>query len=283
MDTPSNLTALHDTKERHVELSLSEVQFNLVYNSFSFVIASMGAALVFFLLARSRVAPQHRMAITLSTLVVGIALYHYIRIFGSWKDAFSFTDGEYIQNGLPFNEGYRYVDWLLTVPLLLAELVVVLKLAQAKTRSLLVRLSVTAIAMIVLGYPGEIAAADDSARTIWGIASTIPFLYILFVLFVELGKSLDRQSASVKKLLDALRYIILATWGVYPIAYMLPSLIDNEANAEVARQVMYSLGDVLAKPLFGLLVLAIALAKSREDGYVEPGYVDTHARSGNAK
>lgn len=254
-----------------MELTLSETQFNLVYNSFSFVIASMGAALLFFLLVRSRVAPQHRMAVTLSTLVVGIALYHYVRIFGSWNDAFSFADGQFVQDGKPFNEGYRYVDWLLTVPLLLAELVVVLKLSGAKTRSLLVRLSVAAVAMIALGYPGEISAADSSARTLWAVASTIPFLYILYVLFVELGKSLDRQSASVKKLLGGLRYIVVITWGVYPIAYMLPSLIDDQATAEVARQVMYSLGDVLAKPLFGLLVLAIALAKSREDGYVEAG------------
>jgi bacteriorhodopsin len=180
-------------------------------------------------------------------LFVGIALYHYVRIFGSWSDAFSFVDGRYVQDGKPFNEGYRYVDWFLTVPLLL---------------------------MIALGYPGEIAAADSSARTIWGVLSTLPFLYILYVLFVELGKSLDRQSNNVKKLVDGLRYIILATWGIYPIAYMLPSLIDDTANAEVARQVMYSLGDVLAKPLFGLLVLGIALAKSREDGYVEPGGQD---------
>jgi bacteriorhodopsin len=108
-------------------------------------------------------------------------------------------------------------------------------------------------------------------RTVWGVLSTIPFLYILYVLFAELGKSLERQSDGVKKLVDALRYIILATWGIYPIAYMLPSLIDDEANAEVARQVMYSIGDVLAKPLFGILVLGIALAKSREDGYIEPG------------
>jgi hypothetical protein len=55
---------------------------------------------------------------------------------------------------------------------------------------------------------------------------------------------------------------------------MLPSLIDDSANAEVARQVMYSIGDVLAKPLFGLLVLGIALAKSREDGYIEAGGSD---------
>ncbi|MEZ7961734.1 MAG: hypothetical protein QMC04_07350, partial [Ilumatobacter sp.] len=70
-----------------MEFSLTEVQYNLVYNSLSFVIASMGAALLFFLLVRNRVAPQHRMAVTLSTLVVGIALYHYVRIFGSWSDA----------------------------------------------------------------------------------------------------------------------------------------------------------------------------------------------------
>jgi len=264
-----------------MELTLSESQFNLVYNSFSFVIASMGAAFLLFLLVRSRVAPRHRMAVTLSTLVVGIALYHYVRIFSSWNDAFSFSEGRFVQDGRPFNEGYRYVDWLLTVPLLLAELVVVLKLSGTKTRSLLIRLSVAAVAMIALGYPGEIAAADSSARTLWAVASTIPFLYILYVLFVELGKSLERQSGNVKKLLDALRYIIVVTWGVYPIAYMLPSLIDDQATAEVARQVMYSLGDVLAKPLFGLLVLAIALAKSREDGYVEPGHVEAgHVESG---
>jgi len=259
-----------------MDLTLSENQFNLVYNSFSFVIAAMGASLIFFLLVRRRVAPRHRMALTLSTLVVAIALYHYVRIFDSWSDAFSFVGGEYVQDGRPFNEGYRYVDWLITVPLLLAELVVVLKLSKGKTRSLLVRLTIAATAMILLGWPGELADPDSSARTIWGVASTIPFLYILYVLFVELGKSLGRQSEGVRKLVDGLRYIILATWGVYPLAYIAPSVIDDTATAEVARQVGYSIADVLAKPMFGLLVLAIALAKSREDGYVEPGDVQPH-------
>ncbi len=248
-------------------LTLTPGQFDLVYNSFSFVIASMGAAFIFFLLARSRVAPRHRMAVTLSTLVVGIAGYHYVRIFNSFSDAFTFVDGRYVQQGAPFNEGYRYVDWLLTVPLLLAELVVVLKLAKSTTRSLLVRLTIAAIAMIALGWPGELSAADSAARTVWGIASTIPFLYILFVLFIELGKSLDRQSPTVRKMIDGLRYIVLATWGIYPLAYLAPSLINNEATAEVVRQVGYSIGDVIAKPVFGLIILAIALSKSRDDGY----------------
>jgi bacteriorhodopsin len=250
-----------------MDLNLTVNQYDLIYNSFSFVIACMGATLLFFVLTRNRVAPQHRMALTLSTLVVAIAFYHYLRIFSSFKESFSFVDGGFVQDGAPFNEGYRYVDWLLTVPLLLAELVVVLKLSASNTRSLIVRLTIAAVAMIGLGWPGEIADPESTARTIWGVASTIPFLYILFVLFVELGKSLGRQSAGVRKLVDGLRYIVLATWGIYPLAYIAPSVITDEAKAEVVRQVGYSIGDVLAKPLFGLLVLAIALSKSRADGW----------------
>jgi bacteriorhodopsin len=123
--------------------------------------------------------------------------------------------------------------------------------------------------MILLGWPGEVADPDSTARTVWGVLSTIPFLYILYVLFVELSRSLDRQPTGVRKLVDGLRYIVLATWGVYPLAYIAPSVIDDAATAEVVRQVGYSIADVLAKPLFGLLVLAIALVKSRADGYEE--------------
>jgi bacteriorhodopsin len=247
------------------QLVLTPGQFDLVYNAFSFVIAAMGASLLFFLLIRNRVHPVHRLAVTLSSIVVAIAMYHYVRIFSSWDGAFEFVDGSYVRAGRPFNDAYRYVDWLLTVPLLLAELVVVLKLAPKVSRSLITRLGIAAVAMIALGWPGEISAPDSTARTVWAVLSTIPFLYILFVLFVELGRSLDRQSAGVRKLVDGLRYILLATWGVYPLAYIAPSVIDSAATAEVARQVGYSIADVLAKPLFGLLVLAIALAKSRNE------------------
>jgi bacteriorhodopsin len=243
-------------------VELSKNQFDLVFNSFSFVVAAMGASFLFFLLIRQRVAPAHRIAVTLTTIVVAIAFYHYWRIFDSWKSSFEFVDGSYVSVGAGFNEGYRYVDWLLTVPLLLAELVLVLKLTKATTRSLLWRLITAALLMILLGYPGEIADADSTARTVWGVLSTIPFIYILYVLFVELGKSLGRQESGVSKLVDGLRYVLLATWGFYPLAYIAPSVIDNEATAEVVRQVGYSLADVLAKPLFGLLVVAIAIIKT---------------------
>ena len=254
-----------------MDLTLSAGQYDLVYNAFSFVIASMGASLLFFVLVRGSVAPRHRMAVTLTTVVVGIALYHYIRIFNSWVDAFTYAGGVYVQDGIPFNEAYRYVDWMLTVPLLLAELVIVLKLAQGKTRSLLIRLTIAALAMIIAGYPGEMAAADSTAKIVWGILGTLPFLYIVYVLFVELGNSLGRQAPGVMRLLSALRWILVVTWTVYPIAYFLPVVISDPVVAEIARQVGYSVADVLAKPLFGLLILAIAITKSRDDGYLEVG------------
>ena len=246
-------------------LRLTQGQFDLVYNSFSFVIAAMGAALLFFLLQRNRVHLAHRTAVTITTVVVAVALYHYLRIFSSFSDAFVFSDGAYVQTGRPFNEGYRSVDWLITVPLLLAELVIVLKLAPKATRSLIVRLGIAAVAMIALGYPGEIADPDSSVRTLFGVLSTVPFLYILYVLFVQLGRSLGSQSEAVRTRLDGLRYLLLATWGVYPLAFIAPSVISDDATAEVVRQVGYSVADVLAKPLFGLLILSIALLKSRDE------------------
>ena len=118
-------------------VTLSEIEFNLVFNVFSLVTAAMFAAAVGFILVRDRVAPSHRLALTLSTLVVGIAGYHYLRITGSWQDAFALNEatGDYEPTNKPFNEGYRYADWLLTVPLLLAELVIVLALPRSCRRS----------------------------------------------------------------------------------------------------------------------------------------------------
>ena len=245
-------------------LELSQWQFDLVYNAFSFVIAAMGASLVFFLLVRSRLPERHRMALTLSTLVVGIALYHYLRIFASWDAAFTLVNGVYVESGRPFNEGYRYVDWLLTVPLLLFEIIAVLALPRATRAKLLTKLIPASILMIALGYPGEIIA-DTAPKLIWGALSTIPFLYILYVLFVELTKSLDRQPPEVAASVRRLRLLLIATWGVYPISYLFPVLGLSGTDAFVARQVGYSVADVLAKCLFGLVIYKIARMKSAID------------------
>ena len=156
------------------------------------------------------------------------------------------------------------MDWFLTVPLLLVELVVVLALAKKLQASLLLRLIPASALMIALGYPGEISG-DNLTRNVFGLLSTIPFLYILYVLFVELTRSLDRQPPAVRSTVSRLRILLFATWGVYPIAYLLPLLGMNGADAWVGKQAGYSIADILAKALYGLLIYRIARLKSFAD------------------
>lgn len=249
--------------------SLTQSQYDTVYNFFSLVIAAQLFASIFMLVSLTRVLPRYRQAMTVAAVVCGIAAYHYFRIFDSFKAAFV-TDavggrGDYLQvAGAGFNEGYRYVDWLLTVPLLLLELIAVLALARRVQTSLLTRLIPASALMIALGYPGEISG-DNGLRGLFGLLSTIPFAYILYVLFVELTRSLERQPASVRRTISQLRLLLLLTWGVYPIAYLLPLLGLDGADAWVGKQLGYSIADILAKALYGLIIYRIARMKSFAD------------------
>ena len=244
---------------------LTPGQFDLVYNGFSLAIAAMGAGFIYFVLSRGQVAPAYRTALTVSALVVAIALYHYLRIFDSWAASYVMEAGLYVPSGAAFNDAYRYVDWLLTVPLLLTEAVLVLRLKRG-AGGMIARLSAAAVLMIVTGYPGEVTT-DTATRLIWGTISTIPFLYILYVLWVELGKVLATQPEKVRVLVRNLRLLLLATWGVYPIAYLAPVLGFDGAGAMVAIQTGYTIADVLAKPVFGAMIVWIAIEKSRADGW----------------
>ena len=239
-------------------------QFNIVYNALSFAIAAMLGSFVFFVLARDQVAPKYRMALIMSSIVVAIAGYHYFRIFQSWTDAYTLSNGVYVASGAPFNDGYRYMDWLLTVPLLVAELVAVLALSRSKTISLTAKLAIAAVLMVALGFPGE-TSSDMTTRAIWGALSTIPFVYIIWVLWGELGQAVGRQTNEVKVLLRNTRLLLLATWGFYPIVYMLPMLGIAGASATVGIQVGYSIADVAAKCGYGLMIYAIARAKTVAD------------------
>ncbi|CAE8645820.1 unnamed protein product [Polarella glacialis] len=114
----------------------SYAEWNATYNALSFGIAAMGSATIFFWLQLPNVTKNYRTALTITGIVTLIATYHYIRIFNSWSEAFTVASkdgGDYTVQltGAPFNDGYRYVDWLLTVPLLLIELILVMKLPQA--------------------------------------------------------------------------------------------------------------------------------------------------------
>jgi bacteriorhodopsin len=225
----------------------------------------MLACTIYTLVSQHRVLPKYRNALVMSSMVTFIAGYHYLRIFDSFKHASE--GGKVLLDGSQnaFNEAYRYVDWLLTVPLLLVEVIAVLALTREVSRSLIMRLVPASAAMIALGYPGEISS-DQNTQVLYGVLSTIPFLYILYVLFVELSKSLDRQPAGVAETVGRLRLLLIATWGVYPIAYIFNIVGDASSSSFVTVQVGYTLADVLAKCVFGLTILKIARMKSVAEG-----------------
>lgn len=244
---------------------LSSFQYSLVYNVYSFTFAAMFASFIFFVLAREGLPKKYRGALVMSALVVAVAGYHYFRIFQSWSGAFTLTDGMYVPSGEPFNDAYRYVDWLLTVPLLVAELVAVLALPRKQSSSLTARLAIAAALMVALGYPGEVAA-DNGTRAVWGFISTLPFVYLLYVLFTELGTVMQEQTDEVRVLLRNARLLLLGTWGFYPLVYMVPFLGIAGAGTTVAIQVGYAVADVAAKCGYGLMIYSIARAKARAEG-----------------
>lgn len=248
-------------------MSMTVFQYALIYNAFSFTLAAMGAATLFFWLGRSQVSPAYKTALTISGLVTAIAAYHYFRIFNSWEAAYTDRNGVIAATGYAFNDAYRYVDWLLTVPLLLIELVLVMRLSQAETTSKCLWLSLAAALMVILGYPGEIAP-DIATRAMWGTLSTIPFLYIVWALFKGLGDSIERQPENVRGLIKQARLLTFASWGFYPIVYMLPFIGLSGGAVTTGVQIGYTVADLVSKVGLGILVYNIAVRKSAAEGNV---------------
>jgi len=228
---------------------LQDAQLNqLVYNALSFGTAVMLGAFVYFLTQMNSVAKQYRNGVAVSAVVVGIAGYHYFRMWSGWAEGM-------------VNEGYRYADWLITVPLLVIELLIVLGVTADRRKKLMTSLVPATVLMIGLGYPGETSANETTKWTFW-VLSMIPFLYILFTLSGELKAAKSRETGAVSKSINNATKILLVTWLVYPIAYLIPVVFTVSDGAEAGRQLAYTVADITAKALYGLMILNIAKARS---------------------
>lgn len=248
---------------------LTSAQYFTVYNVLSLAIASMMATFVFFALVRHEIVMKYRGAVSAGALVVFIAAYHYFRIFNNWVDAYHINaGGGYSPTGLPFNHAYRYIDWMLTVPLLVIELVLVLGLTRQVTASLITKLASASFLMILLGFVGEtdrVSTSVFSHRGLWGTLSSIPFAYILVVLLNEIRAAMRRVSPQVSVLLRNTGLLTLFAWGFYPIAYMAPFFGLTGAAGEMGLQVGYSIADIVAKCGYGLLIHAIAVHLTEDE------------------
>jgi len=237
-------------------------EWSAVYNALSFGIAGMGAACIFAFWQTFNIGKNYKTAMTINGLVTLIATYHYYRIFDSWNGAYKVEHGKVTGPLAPFNDAYRYVDWLLTVPLLLTELVLVMGLPADETRSKAWQLGVASALMVALGYPGEISK-DTTTRWIWWSLAMIPFLFVVGTLVVGLApKKGKKDDSRLNSLIGAARYLTVLSWCTYPVIYCVKTFGVNSAQATAIEQVGYSLADFLAKAVFGVLIWAIASTKS---------------------
>jgi len=255
--------------EAMVMYEMSDMQYQAVYNTLSFALASMMATTMYLWFRSTAVRDQFKSAVLISGLVTFIAAYHYIRIFNSWVEAYKYSPGKPNPEltGVPFNDAYRYMDWLLTVPLLLIEILLVMKLDEATYNEKSKTLGVASALMIVSGYYGELTVTGDlTPRWFCWFVSMCFFLYIVFELLVGLRAATESETdSSVKGKIYLAQVMTVISWCTYPVVYLFPMLGINAATAVVSIQIGYCISDIISKCGVGLVIYQVTYAKSSKD------------------
>jgi len=244
---------------------MSDGQFQLVYNILSFSLASMMATTLFLWMKVPSLSARYQTAVIISGLVTFIAAYHYMRIFNSWTEAYTYTGlADPKLTGVPFNDAYRYMDWLLTVPMLLMEIVLVMKLSSEEASQKCISLGLSSALMIIVGYPGELIVEGDlSQRWMYWMLAMLPFCYIVYELLVGLAAATASETdPRVRDLVFRAQWVTVVSWLTYPVVYIFPMLGFHGAQAVVNIQVGYCVSDVISKCGVGLIIYSITSAKS---------------------
>ena len=249
---------------------MTDLQYQAVYNVLSFALASMMATTMYLWFRSFAVKPQYQSAVLISGLVTFIAAYHYIRIFNSWVEAYHYSvdKADPVLTGVPFNDAYRYMDWLLTVPLLLIEILLVMNLEAAEFSAKARTLGVGSALMIVSGCYGELTVSGDlSNRWICWFLSMTFFLYIVYELLVGLAVATNKETDPVVKgKIQTAQLMTVVSWCTYPVVYLFPMLGINAAQAVVSIQIGYCASDIISKCGVGILIYQITYAKSSKEG-----------------
>jgi len=239
------------------------------YVGFTFFVGSMAmmAASAFFFLSLSQFDKKWRTSVLVSGLITFIAAVHYFYMRDYWSA---------VQESPTF---FRYVDWVLTVPLMCVEFFLILRAAGAK-RSLMWKLIFYSVVMLVTGYFGEAlyldadtgASTNPTMQWIWGLISGIAYFFIVYIIwFGEAKKLAVAAGGDVLKAHNILCWFVLVGWAIYPLGYILGTegglfgmqLVSDIDSAQQAMNVVYNIGDAVNKIGFGLVVYSLAVKASK--------------------
>jgi len=138
-----------------------------------------------------------------------------------------------------------------------------MSLTRSETVSRATSLGLAALLMVALGYPGEVSSSDGT-RWIFGLLSMIPFLWIIYQLYVGLGKAIENQPVGARGLVRMARNVTVISWCFYPVVYFAGAIGLEGATATVVVEVGYTIADIIAKAGFGVLIFLIAMRKSED-------------------
>ncbi len=212
--------------------------------TFWIISAAMVAATYFFTVERDRAEGKWKTSLTVAAMVTGIAAIHYFYMRGVWIET----------NDSPLV--FRYVDWLLTVPLQIVEFYLILAAIAVVRAALFWKLMIASLVMLIFGYLGELGAMNYWLAFIIGMAG---WIYIIYEIFAgEASKINASQGTEASKTaFNALRIIVTFGWAIYPIGYVAEPLFGVEA-----LNIVYNLADFVNKIAFGVVIWAAATSSS---------------------
>ena len=214
--------------------------------SFWLVTAAMLAATVFFFAERDRVHGKWKTSLSVAGLVTGVAFWHYLYMRGVWVDTGTSPTV------------YRYIDWLITVPLQIIEFYLILKVCTNVGSGLFWKLLSASVLMLVFGFVGETGGASAN---LMGILGVIAWLYIIYEVFMGEAGKLNAASgnAAAQSAFNSIRWIVTIGWAIYPIGYW----VGVGTNADMASaNLIYNYADFINKIAFGLAIYVAAVSDS---------------------
>lgn len=228
-------------------------QNDFVGISFWIISMSLVAATVFFFLERDRVSPKWKTSLTVSGLVTLVAAVHYFYMRDVWVNTGSTPTV------------FRYIDWLITVPLLMIEFYLILSAITKVPVGVFWRLMVGTLVMLVGGYLGEAGYVPVWPAFIVGMAG---WAYILYEIFLGQAGKINAASAppAVQSAFKAMRLIVVFGWAIYPVGYFFGYLTGaGPGQSADALNIIYNFADFLNKIAFGLIIWAVAVSQSESE------------------
>lgn len=215
--------------------------------SFWIISAAMVAATYFFTVERDRAEGKWKTSLTVAAMVTGIAAIHYFYMRGVW-----------VSTGASPTV-FRYVDWLLTVPLQIVEFFLILSAIAVVRAALFWKLLIASVVMLVGGYLGEVGAMSYWPAFAIGMAGWIYIIYEIFVGEASQISAAQGTEAS-KTAFNALRLIVTVGWSIYPIGYIVGAGAGGDAASNL--NLVYNLADFVNKIAFGVVIWAAATSSS---------------------